>query len=95
MLDGLEGAADANDDGIVTSAELWVYLQEHVAGTAEQEGWNQTPNMVVKAKESFVFPSRLIDLASMVVSERQDDAICDQMVVILASNVRISADSLR
>lgn len=55
LLDGLEGAADANDDGIVTSAELWPYLQQHVAGTAEQEGWNQTPQYGREGEGEFLF----------------------------------------
>ena len=55
LLDGLEGAADANDDGIVTSAELWPYLQQHVAGTAEQEGWTQTPQYGREGEGEFLF----------------------------------------
>jgi len=55
LLDGLEGAADTNKDGVVTSAELWPYLQQHVAGTAVQEGWDQTPQYGREGEGEFLF----------------------------------------
>ncbi len=46
LLEGLEGKADANNDGFVTLSEGYDYLEEKVASLSRKEGGKQTPMMV-------------------------------------------------
>jgi len=53
VLAGLEGAADADRDGVVSLGELSAYLQVQVPQRAKQAGGNQTPTLRLAGDEAF------------------------------------------
>nr|MBI3614246.1 SUMF1/EgtB/PvdO family nonheme iron enzyme [Nitrospirota bacterium] len=58
LLKGLnEGLADQDDNGVITSQELYTYLESRVFGEAKQQGHTQTPQMAELSGEKgqFVF----------------------------------------
>nr|MBI3613180.1 caspase family protein [Nitrospirota bacterium] len=58
LLKGLnEGLADQDDNGVITSQELYTYLESRVFGEAQQQGHTQTPQMAELSGEKgqFVF----------------------------------------
>jgi hypothetical protein len=56
---GLEGAADANDDGLVTSSELFSYVQPAVAREVRRLGGEQLPQHGRSGEGEFIFFSTL------------------------------------
>lgn len=55
FLEGLRGAADRDADGLITSAELWPYLQREVTAVSARKGWSQTPQYGRSGEGEFVF----------------------------------------
>ncbi len=56
FLEALKGGADANHDGILTSAELYTYIEPRVAQTAmDQWGARQNPQMGRRGQGEFIF----------------------------------------
>jgi uncharacterized caspase-like protein len=55
FLEGLRGAADRDADGLITSAELWPYLQREVTSVSARKGWSQTPQYGRSGEGEFVF----------------------------------------
>lgn len=55
FLEGLRGAADRDGDGLITSAELWPYLQREVTSVSARKGWSQTPQYGRSGEGEFVF----------------------------------------
>ncbi len=56
LLNALRGAADSgNRDGVVTSAELWAYVQTEVTQTAARKGYEQTPQFGREGEGEMLF----------------------------------------
>jgi hypothetical protein len=71
FLEGLRGGADANRDGIITSAELFAFLEPNVAQTS-LANWRaeQTPQMARSGQGEFIFRSGVrIDIGKPLVEQ--------------------------
>jgi len=66
LLLGLDGEADRNRDGVITSAELWPYLQEEVSRRAEMEGYRQNPQYGRAGEGEFFFFMPAVDSVAAV-----------------------------
>lgn len=69
LIDGLTGAADYTDDGVVTADELLLHVREHAAPRAEAVGRRQVPQLFPLERHAggqFVFqvPGRVFELES-------------------------------
>ncbi len=74
FLEGLKGQADANGDGIVTSSELYAYIEPNVSQTA-LANWNarQNPQIGRSGQGEFVFLVPAGNLSSSPVSDSTTD----------------------
>ncbi len=97
FLEGLKGQADANGDGIVTSSELYAYIEPNVSQTA-LANWNarQNPQIGRSGQGEFVFLVPAGNLSSSPVSDstRDRDRESDQALAGRGSVDPVDLDSL-